>query len=258
MDNIIAVILVIIIIFKLIKDRKSIIKFMHENNSPDENSRIKPKDKPINQPNETPVQDDTFYKNLCRIVEELLQTFPLKPAINDSLIKKHFDDRNFALCKSEIQKKMGIECQVKLISYEDDKFPGRERTNGFVTIPNNIPLIATEQFRNFRFEITIKKSTKIKYETFVYTLAHEMSHILLHSIKHRLKDSEEATDILPMLLGFSNIMKNGIIIENKIGDIMEDGISRRETHETIFNGYLGNKKNFERLNTYISNKLYKE
>ena len=46
-----------------------------------------------------------------------------------------------------------------------------------------------------------------KCETFVYSIVHEMSHIRLHTDRHELRESEVATDLLCLVLGFDGFYK---------------------------------------------------
>jgi len=41
------------------------------------------------------------------------------------------------------------------------------------------------------------------------SISHELAHIVLHSLDHNLKKSEEATDITAMMLGFSKFFEIG-------------------------------------------------
>ena len=45
-------------------------------------------------------------------------------------------------------------------------------------------------------------------QTYIRCIAHEMSHILLDSLRSEYRDSETATDITTMILGFSQVVKS--------------------------------------------------
>jgi hypothetical protein len=196
---------------------------------------------------------DDEIKRLFDMVDNLGLTYSVRTNFNDVSLKQSFDERNFRNCINILKDRMGIGCHIILRIYRDDRFPW-SHCNGVVNIPTFIPLIGTDQFNCFEFIISIRQSTKIKYETFVYTILHEMSHILLHTMRHRLKESEEATDILVMMHGFTNIMREGMVVEHRTGDILRDGFSRRLNDETELIGYLG-RANFDRVANYLQTKM---
>lgn len=213
--------------------------------------------KPNQQPKSKPVRsyEDSESRQLFNLIDELTRTFKIKVPINDRTLKKHFDDRNFAGCISEIKKQMGLNNRILLRCYSDEKYP-RDGSYGFIEIPNNIPLINTPAFNNFKMVVSIKESTKISYETFIYTLSHELSHALLFSMRHPLKESEEATDLLVLIMGFGNIMRKGIKDERKTGHYARDGFTQFTQSRTIICGYLG-ETNFEFVYRYIGEQYSK-
>jgi Zn-dependent peptidase ImmA (M78 family) len=60
---------------------------------------------------------------------------------------------------------------------------------------------------NFPINVWISENCKDKPETFMTIMAHELSHVLLHSLRHKEMDNEIYTDITAILLGFSVVIK---------------------------------------------------
>lgn len=90
-------------------------------------------------------------------------------------------------------------------------------------------------------------------------MVHELSHIVLHSLWHKEKDKEIYTDITAMMLGFSNIIKNGrkVIKTSSSTDYGFFSNTTTTTTETATYGYLSDENfNFafnkikEMLNRY--------
>ncbi len=80
------------------------------------------------------------------------------------------------------------------------------------------PYFGTKSFENHRFELVIGETMKYESaEAFVYLVAHELSHIVLHSIRHRLKQSEIATDICAIILGYGDVMRKGRVLAGNVG-----------------------------------------
>lgn len=80
----------------------------------------------------------------------------------------------------------------------------------WVTIPNSMPLFGSRDLEKCKLTIKIQKYLRYeKFETFFYCISHEMSHVLLKVVKPELWENEQATDLLTMFMGLSEIVKNG-------------------------------------------------
>jgi molecular chaperone GrpE (heat shock protein) len=77
--------------------------------------------------------------------------------------------------------------------------------------------------------------------TFIAVMAHELSHIVLHSLWHKEKDNEIYTDITAMMLGFSNIIKNGRKVIKTSTDYGFFSNTTTTRTETTTYGYLSNE-----------------
>ena len=149
-------------------------------------------------------------KYILNCIKALNESFTINEDTNDREIQTFFYEKQYAKCAEAIMRQMGLfENKIKITSYANDKFPSKDCA-AFVTLPlNNMPLYGSEQFRNMRIPISIKMSLTDSYETFVYSIAHELSHIVLHSVSTPLRVSEIATDIFVMFCGFIPIMEKG-------------------------------------------------
>ena len=78
-----------------------------------------------------------------------------------------------------------------------------------VSIPSYLPLYGTSSFSNFPIDIKISENIKEYPDTFLAMMAHELSHIVLHSLRYSERDNEIYTDITAMLLGFNEIVRFG-------------------------------------------------
>ena len=132
-----------------------------------------------------------------------------------------------------------------------------------VSIPSNLPLFGTPSMVNFPISIRLSENCTENPATFISIMAHELSHVVLHSMWHREKENEFYTDLTAMILGFANIMKTGRKIV-KTSTSVSSGLlsSTTTTHtETTTYGYLSDDNfNFafseirDILNTQKSNK----
>ncbi|HNY98056.1 MAG TPA: hypothetical protein PK903_08310 [Paludibacteraceae bacterium] len=86
---------------------------------------------------------------------------------------------------------------------------GSEGITAQVFIPGYLPMYGTSGLNNFSISVRVSENCADSPATFIAIMAHELSHIVLHSLWHKEKDNEIYTDITAMMLGFSNIIKNG-------------------------------------------------
>ena len=78
-----------------------------------------------------------------------------------------------------------------------------------VSIPTYLPSYGTPGLRGFPIFVRVSDSCLTRPVTFAAIMAHELSHIVLHSLQHRERDNEFYADLTAMILGFSHVMKDG-------------------------------------------------
>lgn len=110
---------------------------------------------------------------------------------------------------------------------------GSEGITAQVSISSYLPMYGTSGLNNFPVNVRISENCADSPATFIAIIAHELSHIVLHSLWHREKDNEIYTDIVAMMLGFSNIIKNG-------RKVIKTSILTERTEITTY-GYLSDE-----------------
>ena len=125
-----------------------------------------------------------------------------------------------------------------------------------VSIPTNLPLYGTSNMVGFPISVRVSENCLEKPETFVAVMAHEISHIVLHSIFHEKKENEVYTDLTAMLLGFAKVMRVGRKIIKTSSSVEHDfwGSTTTTTTETTGFGYLSDE-NFDFAFNRIKNAL---
>lgn len=127
--------------------------------------------------------------------------------------------------------------QSKALSETDASGRGISGITAQVSIPNNLPLYGSAELKGFNIDVKVSVGCHEHPWAFITIMAHELSHILLYSMRHPQRDSEFYTDLLPMILGFRKVVEKGrqvVEITREIGD-------RWET-QTITYGYLSDKQ----------------
>jgi hypothetical protein len=102
-----------------------------------------------------------------------------------------------------------------------------------VSLPANIPVFGSRELDGYSIVVTLgSRFAEATPETATALLAHEFSHVLLHALRHPKRDSEVFTDLVPLVLGFVNIVERG----RRVSSVSHEGSVTRTTTTTY--GYL--------------------
>ena len=119
---------------------------------------------------------------------------------------------------------------------------GIEGITAQVSIPSYLPFYGTPKLQGFRISVKISDNCRKHPETFIALMAHELSHVLLHSLWHKEKNNEIYTDLAAMILGFSAVINTG----RKVVETQNYG-TFSQTSTTTY-GYLSDKQFYFALN----------
>jgi len=130
-------------------------------------------------------------------VQEIATRLGLPIRINLSYVPKDFKPGNTnRFCSSELAK-------------TDWTGRGMEGITAQVYIPQNLPMFGTSALQDYPIEVRVSENCHEHPYTFVAIMAHELSHVLLASLRSPHKDSELHTDLVPILLGFRDAVRRG-------------------------------------------------
>lgn len=154
-------------------------------------------------------------------------------------------------CVQLIARQLGLPIRVDLSVVQKDYRrgdPGGFRSNSLVnttwsgrradsiaaqvSIPSNIPMFGTSSLQGFPIQVRVSNGAKERPAAFVAVMAHELSHVLLASLRHPHKDSELHTDLVPIVLGFRGVVREGR------RTVTRTGYGSVETTRTTTYGYL--------------------
>ncbi len=154
-------------------------------------------------------------------------------------------------CVQEIVTRLGLPIRIELSYVSKDFKPnssdgfrtsalvktdwsgrGTSSVTAQVSIPQHLPMFGSSALNGFPIRVRVSENCYEHPETFVSVMAHELSHVLLASLHHPQKDSELHTDLVPILLGFGNVVRLG----RKTVDSTSLG-NTTTTHTTTY-GYL--------------------
>jgi hypothetical protein len=122
-------------------------------------------------------------------------------------------------CIETMANHLGLPIRVELIGSDSfdsrdlvstgDTGQGTEGITAQVFIPSDLPLYGSSGLEGFPVQVKVSGDCQRYALGFVATMAHELSHIVLHSVLHTERDNEIYTDIAAMLLGFATAMSRG-------------------------------------------------
>jgi hypothetical protein len=188
-------------------------------------------------------------------LEELIGAFGIKAPVLSDPIFEALEAGNTQKCLTIISRYLGLPVVIDLSTVElaegsqsnrtGEKFestaivvaarPGQaaQSITAQILIPNRMPIYGSSELENFHLRVKVSDNC-LKYpKTFAAVMAHEFSHIVLHSIKHTQKDNEFYTDLTAMILGFSEILRKG----RKTVEIKESSSKTQTTTTTTTTTY---------------------
>ncbi len=141
------------------------------------------------------------------------------PPIPVQRIKALHRKRDFGGIVKLIRSTMNVD--VRLTIHWTGGPPPKEIPNApaWIRLPEKMPSYGTPAFKELKLDMFVMKSfaeTK-SYDQFAMVIAHELSHVVLESIKHPLRKEEKAVDLTAMILGFSYLYRTAAHTVRQVG-----------------------------------------
>jgi hypothetical protein len=133
-------------------------------------------------------------------------------------------------CAQEISARLGLPVHISLSSLEAGNAEGfgsvllaprgrpQQSIAARIEMPQHPPMIGTQGLQGYPVRIRVSSNCYQSPETFVAVLAHELSHLLLACLYHPKGDSELYVDLVPIALGFRDIIRRGRKVTRGIMD----------------------------------------
>jgi hypothetical protein len=191
-------------------------------------------------------------------LDELISFLGIKELVDQAHLASLIQSKRVKECAKEIALQLGLPVAIDMtlvpkgfrpgkndgfqsshLVKTDSQGRGREGIVAQVSIPPDLPLFGTSRMVDFPIRVRVGEDCYDHPETLIAVMAHELSHILLHSLMHKERESEFYTDLTPMVLGFAAIVRSGrkVVTESYSNS---DPFSRSTTTrtETTTYGYL--------------------
>jgi hypothetical protein len=177
------------------------------------------------------MQDSVGNAYIGQAVDELVAIFGVEPPVPEEELSWLYSHIGSAQCITRIAASLKLPVQIRLsrVSRGDTSRPKQFETTQVakadragrqvegiiaqVSIPHDLPLYGSSALTGFPIDIRIGTDATQSPDTFIAVVAHELSHVVLHSLRHNDWNNEIYTDLTAMILGFSRVMRSGRKIE---------------------------------------------
>jgi hypothetical protein len=145
---------------------------------------------------------------LYQYIRDLSASFGgIKPLIPREPLLTYYKRKNYIEMVRYIRSSMNLDIKIlfKIVRENDENNPA------YLEMPTSIPFFGTFAYTLTKVRLHIRKDfiCEAPYESVVVAIAHELSHAVLHSIRHDLHKEEVATDLTAMILGYRNFFLRG-------------------------------------------------
>jgi hypothetical protein len=172
--------------------------------------------------------DNVANDDISTAIDELVAFFGVKEETACQDLLRLLANGDAERCVQQIASRLGLPVEIKLSYVPKDFKPGD--TNAFdtkqlartdwtgrgvegitaqVAIPEALPMYGTLALEGYPILVRVSENCLECPATFIALMAHEMSHVLLRSVMHPQKDNELYVDLVPILLGFGDIISSG-------------------------------------------------
>jgi hypothetical protein len=147
-------------------------------------------------------------------LDELLKSFGrVNPPIDPTILQTLYDRKDYPAMLGWIKNSMRLNLQVGL------RIVDRPETSPpmWIETPNAMPIYGTAEFNRVRAIVNVRRDileTK-PFTCIVAGFAHELSHVVLFSIGHKLQHDEKAVDLTAMILGYRRYISDAEVTKTK-------------------------------------------
>jgi hypothetical protein len=166
--------------------------------------------------------------DITNALDELIACFGVSGEVPFNDLVTLLDKKDTERCVQEIATRLGLPIRISL-SYVPKDFSlgstdgflssalartdrtgcGIEGITAQVSIPQDLPMFGTAGLQGYPIRVRVSENCHAHPDTFVQIMAHELSHVLLASLWSPHKDSELHADLVPILLGFRDVVRRG-------------------------------------------------
>jgi hypothetical protein len=186
------------------------------------------------------VASDTLVE---QYLKQLQETLPRVQPVSVRELEALHKDKDYEGIVRIVRRALNLEANL-VVGWVNSGGPkDKPDAPAWVEMPADMPFHGTEAFRKLKLKVCFRKSflEESDYDQVAVAVAHELSHIVLDSIHHPLRQEEKAVDLTAMLLGFRILYTSACYKERRSGNTI--------TFRTL--GYLS-KREVEQANEILA------
>jgi hypothetical protein len=166
-----------------------------------------------------------FDFNVRTFLHEIRRTLPYVPPIPVAALKSLHETQDYKGMVRLVKRAMNIEhvtFQVVWVPPSSANKGAHKDSPAWVQLPVDMPFYGTKAFRELTIKMYFRQEFVEKaYDEATVIIAHELSHVVLESIRHPLRGCEKVVDLTAMLLGFSRLFGSACYKEQRVGNIIK-------------------------------------
>jgi hypothetical protein len=166
--------------------------------------------------------DDRFCQRFDarKYFQELRQMLAPVPPIDLTPIKRLHEARDHKGIVQCVKRLMNLEdITISVFWVSESVAAGPKDAPAWVELPQSMPFYRTKEFKEMTVKMFFRKSFfQQAYDQAALAVAHELSHVVLESIHHRLRNCEKAVDVAVMILGFGQLYEATCHQEKQVGN----------------------------------------
>jgi hypothetical protein len=151
--------------------------------------------------------------SVSNYLAQLQLLLPCVPPVPVKALKALRAQRDYKGMIRLIKTAMNVEPDLRILWVPEGVATDESRRDApaWVNLPAEMPTYGSAAFKELRLDICLRRSflDQSTYDQIAIVIAHELSHIVLSSIKHPLRECEKAVDLTAMLLGFRRLYVSG-------------------------------------------------
>ncbi|MFC1579552.1 hypothetical protein ACFL4N_01420 [Thermodesulfobacteriota bacterium] len=165
---------------------------------------------------------------ITNALDELTPCLGVKEEMASKDLVNLLEKKDTEGCVQEIATRLGLPVRVNLsyvpkdfrpdsanrfrssaLTQTDQNGRGKDGITAQVSIPQHLPMFGTSGLQGYPIKVQVSENCLDHPETFIAIMAHELSHVLLASLRSTHKDSDLHADLVPIILGFSDVVRSG-------------------------------------------------
>ncbi len=127
----------------------------------------------------------------------------MKPSVDMNVLRRLHQGGDYSGLVHAIKDHLELEVNIRVVLVN----PGgsKDAPPAWISLPKPMPIYGTREFKHSLWTVYLQTSMLEDMTTEVVSvaIAHELSHIVLESTEHALKNEEKAVDLTAMILGFA-------------------------------------------------------